>query len=184
MQDKVSDFPIAFAVYRREVGFDQQLNSDFAYGKKINDLSVRWRWINVQAKFLKSNDIINLTANQNEIYPNQELIFIDWLRRTVERFLESNSYYLTILNSSLYLPDSFEELVLRSVESIQEPVAAISLWPVPPLTNQPLKEGSEVYTAKEISKLAFIFYLKNTTGLVRPQSNRAQGSKPMNHVAK
>jgi hypothetical protein len=157
MQDKDRDFRIAFAVYRREVGFDQQLNSDFAYGNKINNLSVRWRWINVQAKFLKSNDIIKLTANQNGIFPNQELIFIDWLRRTVERFLESDSYYLTILNSSLYLPDSFEELVLRSVESIQEPVAAISLWPVPPLTNQPLKEGSEVYTAKEISKLAFIF---------------------------
>jgi hypothetical protein len=157
MQDKDRDFPIAFAVYRREVGFDQQLNSDFAYGKKINNLSVRWRWINVQAKFLKSNDIIKLTANQNGIIPNEELIFIDWLRRTVERFLESNSCYLTILNSSLFLPDSFEELVLRSVESIKEPVAAISLWPVPPLTDQPLKGSSEVYTTTEISKLAFVF---------------------------
>jgi hypothetical protein len=157
MQDKDSSFPIAFAVYRREVGFDQQLNSDFAYGHKINNLSVRWRWINVQAKFLKSNDIIKLTANQTGISPSQELIFIDWLRRTIEKFLESNSCYLTILNSSLYLPDSFEELVLRSIESIQEPVAAISLWPVPPLTAQPIEGSSDVYSATEISKLAFIF---------------------------
>jgi hypothetical protein len=157
MENEDSEFPIAFAVYRREVGFDQQLNSDFAYGNKINNLSVRWRWINVQAKFLKSNDIIKLTANQTGISPNQELIFIDWLRRIIEKLLESNSCYLTILNSSLYLPDSFEELVLRSIESIQEPAVAISLWPVSPLTDQPIKGSSDVYPATEISKLAFIF---------------------------
>jgi hypothetical protein len=157
MQDKNADFPIAFAVYRREVGFDQSLNSAFAYGKKINNFSVRWRWINVQAKFLKSNDIVKLTANQTGISPNQDLIFIDWLRRTVEKFLEGSSGHLVILNSSLYLSDSFEELVLRSMESIQEPVAAISLWPVPPLTDQPIKGSSDVYSATEISKLAFIF---------------------------
>ena len=157
MQDKNADSSIAFAVYRREVGFDWQLDSAFAYGEKINNLSVRWRWINVQAKFLKSNDIIKLTANQNGISPNQELIFVDWLRRTVEKFLESNSIYLTILKSSLYLPDSFEELVLRSIESIQESVAAISLWPVPPLTDHPLEGSADIYTATEISNLAFIF---------------------------
>jgi len=157
VQGKDSDFPIAFAAYRREVGFDQQLNSDLMYGKKINNLSVQWRWINVQAKFLKSNDITKLTADRTGVSPNQNLIFIDWLKRTVEKFLESDSSHLTIMNSSLWLPDSFEELVLRSVESIREPVAAISLWPVPPLTYQPLEGSSDFYTTTEISKLAFIF---------------------------
>jgi len=126
VQDKDRTYPIAFAVYRQEVVFDQQLNSDFAYGNIINRLSVQWQWINIQAKFLKSNDIVKLTADKVGVFPNQDLIFIDWLRRTAEKFLDPSGKHLVVLNSSLYLPDSFEELVLRTVQSIGESKVAIS----------------------------------------------------------
>ena len=108
------------------------------------------------SKICESKDILELTADKKGVFPNQELVFIDWLRRIAEKFLETGGEHLVVLNSSLFLADSFEELVMRSIESIQEPTMSISLWPVHTLTDQPDEAYSDVYPATEISKLGFV----------------------------
>jgi hypothetical protein len=163
--------PIAFAVYRREVGFDQQLNSDFAYGNTINRLSANWSWLNVQIHFAKSKALESILPKDFTPAQTAELIFTEWLGRICRKFIESESNSLVILNSSLYLSDGFEKLVLRLVEDFQEEWGVISLFPVSPISKNQFDGSKELFVSTEISRLGFLLSRDSCTKLISILNN-------------
>jgi len=147
---------IAFAVHRLEVEFDQQLASDTAYGETINRLSESWEWLNVKRNFLKSSEYQKSTLFNSNDLTAAEFIFVDWLKRILIKFLKSKNQYLIILNSSLYLPDSFEQTVLGLIQSIEKPILGISIWPTAPIGSLASGNDNELLEATGLSKLGFL----------------------------
>lgn len=147
---------IAFAVYRREVEFKQQLKSDETYGDLINRLSKDWSWINVKKYFSKSREIQKFFADNTFASTSSEVIFMDWLQRVLKKFLESKCKYIVIINSTLCLPESFEQMVQRLVQNLPEPHLAISLWPTSSIASKSTVENHELYHSDNLSSLGFL----------------------------
>ena len=147
---------IAFAVYRGEVQFDQQLGSDISSGDLINRLSSRWPWMGVPRKFFNSDEITDQLSEDSGSLAYSETLYVEWLRRVLRKFMKTKAKNLLVMNSSLFLPEGFEVFTEYLTSKMQSPIDAISIWPSMPIEITIPNDDNKLYNTSELSKLCFI----------------------------
>jgi len=153
---------IGYSVFMQETNPDQRLRSELNYGNIINRLESTFEWISIPKNFHSSPVILK----RKKEFPRAdllELVFEDWLYRVLIDSLKRDLSHVFILDSSLWLPASFEKSIQEIAISEHNPYEFISIWPTKNQSQNEIEEIEEkLVPTDDFSELGFLL---NQTGI-------------------